>query len=85
MEVFNSSSGRAKMPKVVPELDDLDINLSHNMIRQFENVDYLHRSKKIDLSYNQIIVINPAIYNMKNLNFIRRLFETITTWRTFIL
>jgi Leucine-rich repeat (LRR) protein len=65
-----SSSGRAKMPKVVPELDDLDINLSHNMIRQFENVDYLHRSKKIDLSYNQIIVIDPAIYNIKNLNFI---------------
>lgn len=65
-----SSSGRATMPKVVPELDDLDIDLSHNMIRQFENVDYLHRSRKIDLSYNQIIVIDPVIYKIKNLNFI---------------
>lgn len=65
-----STSSRTKMPKVVPDLNNLDIDLSHNMIQHINNFDYLKRTIKINLSYNKITMVDTSIYNIRTLDYI---------------
>lgn len=82
--VINCSySGRRNMLKVVPDLSDLDINLSHNMIQSFISHDYLNRTRRIDLSHNRIVVIDSEIYRIRNLDFISLHHNRITNLHRF--
>lgn len=65
-----SYTNRSTTPKVVPKLDNLDIDLRNNKIEVFQHLDYLNRTTKIDLSFNRINVIEPTIFGVKNLKFI---------------
>ena len=65
-----STSSRTKMPKVVPDFNNLDIDLSHNKIQLFENIDYLKRTIRINLSYNKITIVDTSIFNIRTLDYI---------------
>lgn len=82
--VINCSySGRRNMLKVVPDLNELDINLSHNMIQYFISHDYLNRTRRIDLSHNRIVVMDPESYRIRNLDFINLHRNRITNLHRF--
>ncbi|CAG2213350.1 unnamed protein product [Mytilus edulis] len=63
-------SNQIKLPSNVPDFDKLDIDFSRNQIKYVQFEEYLNRTKRIDLSYNDIIHIDPLIYKIKTLNYI---------------
>ncbi|XP_063448120.1 uncharacterized protein LOC134727669 [Mytilus trossulus] len=63
-------SKQTKLPSNVPDFDNLDIDFSRNQIKYVQFEEYLNRTKRIDLSYNDIIHIDPLIYKIKTLNYI---------------
>ena len=65
-----SFSDLHKMSKVVPDLDNLDLDYSYNRIKHFQNFGYLNRTIRINLSHNIIFEIDPLIYNLKNIDLI---------------
>lgn len=65
-----SLSDLRKMSKVVPDLDNLDLDYSYNGIQHFQNFDYLNRTIRINLSNNIIFKIDPMIYSLKNIDLI---------------
>ena len=71
--------GYRKMPTALPDYDDLDIDLSHNMIQMFVNRYYLTKTKRIDLFYNRIVVVDKAVYSIDKLDVISLRHNKITS------
>ena len=71
--------GYRKMPTALPDYDDLDIDLGHNMIQMFVNRYYLTKTKRIDLSYNRIVVVDKAVYSIDKLDVISLRHNKITS------
>ncbi|CAC5386661.1 unnamed protein product [Mytilus coruscus] len=63
-------SNQTKLPSYVPDFDNLDIDLIRNQIKYVQFEEYLNRTMRIDLSYNDIIHIDHLIYQIKTLNYI---------------
>ncbi|CAC5386662.1 unnamed protein product [Mytilus coruscus] len=63
-------SNQTKLPSYVPDFDNLDIDMSRNQLKYVQYEEYLNRTKRIDLSYNDIIRIDHLIYKIKTMNYI---------------
>ncbi|CAC5387154.1 unnamed protein product [Mytilus coruscus] len=57
-------------PKVMPDFDNLEIDLSNNILEPISNyseIDYLIRVKKLDLSNNKLLDIDFTAFNAEKL------------------